>query len=833
MGALATLAGSVGLYPLFSSGPWFWSGLGAVLAVAAGGLLARRFRTPAFVSALGGLAGLHLYLTARFAAGEAWLGFVPTPASLRRLGGLLSEGWEAANEYAAPVPLVPGIALLVTGGIGLVAVAVDLLAARLRRVAPAGLPLLAMYSVPAAVREESINIVAFGIGAAGYLALLVADSREQVVGWGRVVLTPRWSEQSARDGGRERPDSSAMAASGRRIGTAAVAVAVLLPAVVPGIRPHGLFGLGAGGGRGGGTQTVTTPDPLVSLKRELTRQDDSVVLTYRTDDDQPDYLRLYALDRFEGDRWTYSPLESTSRDRITGGPLPSPPGLTDVPTRRVRTTVQVQRQVRNMTFLPVPYAPSRLSIQGDWRVDASSLMVYSLRDSAAGRTYEVTSIRPEPTPEQLATRRDSPADVVTRFTRVPRSVPPEVRRLAQEVTEGAASAHEQAVRLQRWFTTEGGFRYDLGAPPPQHGNDLVDFLMHSKRGYCEQYAAAMALLARILGIPARVAMGYTAGTQTGPGQWVVRSRDAHAWPELFFPGTGWVRFEPTPVGAAGQGTASTPSYTDPAPEDGGARLPEEEAPRAEESPTARNDRGAEATERRLPQDQGPRGAAGEEEDGGGIPLGWVTAALLVLMILAAPVTARAVARRRRWAAVAPSGRPSGPGDRGSGPGLGRGLGRRRGGPLPSDPVDAAHAAWLEMRADALDHGLTWRASDTPRAAARRLGEQLELDAESAGALRRIARAEELARYARSRADTPVESLRADLKTVREAFAAAVGRKARLRARYLPPSSMAAFRSAGGRALEATSRLDRVVNRLGEAGRTVAGRLAGRLRIRRR
>ncbi|MFC5750528.1 DUF3488 and DUF4129 domain-containing transglutaminase family protein [Actinomadura rugatobispora] len=847
MAALATLAGSVGLYPLFSSGPWFWSGFGAVLSVVAGGLLVRRFRAPAFLSALGGLAALHVYLTVRFAAGEAWLGFVPTPSSLGRLGDLFGEGWEAANQYAAPVPLVPGIALLATAGIGLVAVAVDLLAARLRRVAPAGLPLLAMYSVPAAVREESINFVAFGIGAMGYLALLVADSREHVVGWGRVVLTRRWTEEvplagapggldagagkESRGGRRERPDSSALAASGRRIGTAAVAIAVLLPLAVPGIRPHGMFGMGAGGGRGGGTQTVTTPDPLVSLKRELTRQDDSVVLTYRTDDESPDYLRLYALDRFEGDRWTYSALESTARDRVTEGPLPAPPGLSEASTSQVKTSVRVQRRVRNMTFLPVPYAPSRLSIEGDWRVDPASLMIYSLRDSASGRSYEVTSTRAEPTAEQLAGGRTYPSEIVTPYTRVPKSIPPQIRQLAQNVTEGATTAHDQAVRLQRWFTTDGGFQYDLSAPPPQHGNDLVDFLERSKRGYCEQYAAAMALLARILGIPARVAMGYTAGTQTEPGQWVVRSRDAHAWPELYFPGTGWVRFEPTPVGAAGQGTASTPAYTDPATGGDGAAQEEQEAPSPEESPTAQQSAGPEATERRLPQDQGPAGAPAEEEDGGGVPTGWLAAALLVLMILAAPVTARLLARRRRWAAIVP--REKAP------DGLGVGTRRSEGGPLPAgpveagplpaDPVDAAHAAWEEMRADALDHGLTWRASDTPRAAARRLGELLELDAESAGALGRIARAEELARYSRTRAQAPAETLRADLKTVREAFAAAVGRKARLRARYLPPSSMAAFRSAGSRALEATSRFDRVTARLDG----LADRISTLIRTRRR
>ena len=307
MAGLATVAGSVGLYPLFEEHGWFAAGLGAVIAVACGGLLARRLRLPAPFNALFGLLALLVYLTVTYAADEAWLGFVPSPGSIAHLGALNEAGWAAANRYAAPVPLLPGISLMAAAGIGLVAVLVDLLAVRLRRTAPAGLPLLAMYSVPAAVRDDGVSWVAFGIGALGFLGLLMADAREQVAGWGRAVTTQRRQREVPLAGSRPRPeesaarlDATALAASGRRIGAVAVAVAVLAPAAVPGLTPRGFLDLG--GGTGDGTQTVTTPDPLVSLKRELTRLDDSVVLTYRTDDRRgPDYLRLYALDRFDGE----------------------------------------------------------------------------------------------------------------------------------------------------------------------------------------------------------------------------------------------------------------------------------------------------------------------------------------------------------------------------------------------------------------------------------------------------------------------------------------------------------------------------------------------------
>ncbi|MFG2248756.1 DUF3488 and DUF4129 domain-containing transglutaminase family protein [Spirillospora sp. NPDC048823] len=822
MAGLATLAGSIGLYPLFEEAGWFGAGFGAVLAVAAGGLLARRLRLPAVFNLLAGLLALLLYLNLVYADGRAWLAVIPSPESLRHLADLNEAGWQAANRYAAPVPLLPGISMMAAAGVGLVAVLVDLLAVRLRRSAPAGLPLLAMYSVPAAVREDGVSWLAFGVGAAGFLALLMADSRERVGGWGRTVTTRRRQRDVPLAGTELRPeesavrlDAAALAASGRRIAVGAVAVAVLVPAAVPGLQPRGFLGLG--GGEGGGTQTVTTPDPLVSLKRELTRLDDSVVLTYRTDDPQgPDYLRLYALDRFDGDRWTYSPLRSSSKDRLTGDDLPPPPGLSAASVRKVRTKVEVRPEVRNMTFLPVPYAPSKVSIKGDWRVHGPSLMVYSLRDSAGGRSYTVESLRAEPTPAQLAAAGNYPAEIVSHYTAVPKNIPQQVRQLAQDVTAGSATAFRQAVRLQRWFTQTGGFTYDLSAPAPQHGSDLVDFLLHSKRGYCEQFAASMALMARILGIPSRVAMGYTPGSETKPGEWVVRSRDAHAWPELYFQGTGWVRFEPTPSGTAGQGTADAPGYTLPAVSTGGDSEGRN-APAPESSSPADDGAAVPSAGPGNRSDTGPEGAAAaqEDEEGGFSATPWLAGGLLVLLLLAVPMTLRVVTRRRRWAALTAPPPPA------AGPAPERSSGRAPSGAASPewepDPAGAAHAAWREMRADALDHGFEWRSSDSPRATARRLGELLELDAAGARALTRIARAEELARYSLSRSPERPEVLRADVRTVREAFAASVGRRTRWRARLLPPSTMAqtreTLRSAGDRVLDVTARLNDLPGRL--------------------
>jgi transglutaminase-like putative cysteine protease len=810
--AVATLFSSIGLYPLFESSGWVWSGLGAIVAVAAGGVLARRLRLSAPVHLLAGIGALCLYVTVRYTAGQALLGVVPTPASLARLSDLVDEGWRAANRYAAPVPLGPGIELLSTLGIGAVAALVDLLAVRLRRAAPAGLPLLALYSVPAAIRDDSVSWLAFALGAGGFLALLLADAREQVIGWGRPVFTRRWAGPRAPGPAaaewagprppaqRALPDSAALNAAGRRIGVAAVAIAVAVPTVLPGIRPDGLLGLGGkGGGGGGGSQTLTTPDPLVSLKRELASQSDAEVLTYTTDDPSPDYLRMYALDLFDGQRWTHSKWESEPRHRIGGKPLPPAPGLS-LPGTTVTTQMRVSDKVRAMTFLPLPYPPTEVSARGDWRVHEPSLMVFSPDDEAGGRSFTVKSLRVKPTADQLETAGIQPPSSLRPYTTVPQILPRQVHDLVERITgaEGADTAYERAMRLQRYFTQPGRFTYDTSTPQPRRASDLVAFLIEDQRGYCEQFAAAMALMARMADIPARVAVGYTPGVREANGKWVVRSRDAHAWPELYFEGAGWVRFEPTPAGSLGQGTAVVPEHARPRAASTASRSPgaTPSASATTSAPAPSSTPSAAAGQRPDRTDPGA-GTGAPEESGWDLPAGRLAGAGLVLMILMAPMIARLLGRRRRWKALVPAGaaRMRDPG----------------GGPPAVDPARAAHAAWQEMRADAIDHGLSWRSSDSPRAAAHRLSELVELGPDAGAALQRLAKAEERARYART-PDT-VQTLRTDVRTVRDAFAGAVDRRTRWRARLAPPSTLASLRGTGARALDAFDRLDVLSARL--------------------
>jgi transglutaminase-like putative cysteine protease len=764
MAGLATLLASIGLYPLFESGGWFFTGLGAMLVAGAAGVLTRRLRVTAWLCAPVGLAALFLYLTVVFAHGDALIGLIPTPSSTARLGRLVGEGWHDANAYAAPVPMLPAIDLLTGTGIGLVAVLVDFLAVRMRRAALAGLPLLAVYSVPAAVRQETVSWLAFLLGAAGYLGLLVVDAREQLTGWGRAVFTRHWSPA----GYDERPDSSPLAATGRRIGLTAVAIAIVLPFAVPGVEPHGLLGFGGGGGGeteggSGAIAGIYALNPLVSVRRQLVRGGDAEVLRYRTTDGAaPEYLRMYSLDRFDGETWTTAPPHAGKDARISDKELPPDPAMGAVPSRTVTTTITINSQVHGLDVLPLPYPPTKVDIKGDWRVDSRSLTVFSSRDSAGGRSYTVTSVRPEPTYQELVTNAPPPEPIAARYLGVPDSLGDDIADLATDATAGAATPYEKAVKLQEYFTEPGRFTYSLDAPPlSRRGGALRHFLFTSRTGYCEQFAASMALLARLVGIPARVGMGYTAGTQAADGSWVVQTKDAHAWPELYFAGVGWLRFEPTPGGDGGQGSASVPSYTAPLSLPGApGSTPESRLPSGTTLPNGEPTAGAGSVPRHRTDpltDQREAPGVVSDRQGSQLPIAWLLAALAVVLLLMTPVSVRRLVRAHRWSRA------------------------------KSDAA-VAHAAWDELRADAIDHRLEWPASETPRSTARRLTEALTLDEAAAAALTRLARAEERARYA------PSAEARA-------------GRWVRWRARLVPPSATATLRRMGGRALDVFEWLD--------------------------
>ena len=575
--------------------------------------------------------------------------------------------------------------------------------------------------------------------------------------WGRPVFTKRWQDTETGERAGSRPLTSA----GRRVGATAIGLAVLVPAVLPGINTSGVLGLGDKGT--GSSSTITTADPLVDLKRRLVELRDGDVLTYKTTAKQPDYLRRYTLDKFDGNHWTYSPLTAQNSTRLQNGEVPQPVGLVSVPTVPVTTEIEVSKQVKDMDFLPVPYAPAKVDIDGDWQADEPSLMIYSTRSKAGGKRFTVESLQAQPTREQLDGAGN--ADVGG-YTDVP-NVPTPVYDLTARILKGKNTDYERAMAIQGYFLKN--FTYSLEPPPPTQVSNLMAFL-RDKRGYCEQFAATMALMARVARIPARVAVGFAPGTRQDDGRWVVKQKDSHAWPELYFAGAGWVRFEPTPPGAGLPSAVGAPSYAIPQPRTGPSN-----GPSASSAPVPTDGRSSSASPTTDPNDPRNRfdqetGLPLTEEKDNPVPVGWILGVLGLLLLLAIPYLLREAVRRYRWSRA-------------------------------TDPASAARAAWSQLRADTLDHGLPWSSSETPRTVHRKLAEDVPA---ASVPLARIAHAQELARYARPDHPIPADSrsLHADNRAVRTALSASSGRVTRLRARVAPPSSLDALRRATEKTFDA-------------------------------
>jgi transglutaminase-like putative cysteine protease/uncharacterized membrane protein YgcG len=765
--ALAVIAASVSLYPVFSGLTWFWVGVASVLVAAAAGTLTRLRRLPVAAVLAAYVVALLLWLNLAFSNTRSLWHLLPTPASLAALFNIAGQGFDEAAKYAPPAPELRGMVLLAAAGIGITALLTDLIAVRLESAALAGLPLLLLFTEPFTLsvsRGFFGTTIAFCVGVAGYLALLSSEGRDRIREW-------EHPDTAVRD----EPDTRTLAAAGRRVGFASVVVALCLPLFIPGLHVTRLFGGqpgiggtggGGSGGGGGSVGVVGFPDPTTQLTQELRSAAPQNMLTYTTSDSDPGYLQIYTLDRLtDNDGWQ---MYTRPKALVPVSPsLPTAPGLTvpDGPTMTKQTTdITIDHSVGPDAFgaLPVPYPATSVKVNGTVQADRSTLMLFDNGVSLGGLKYTVTSVDEAPTYQQVAAAPPPAQSISSAYLSVPHSYD-SLKPLALSETAGATSKLQEAVDLESWLS-DGTFKYTLSAQSVLDAPALTRFLEVTKAGYCQQFSFAMAVLARLLGIPARVAVGFTPGQQQQPsGVYLVTSHDAHAWPELYFQGYGWLRFEPTPQGTNGQGTASPPNYW---------YLPVSGAPTGQTQTAPAS--GPAATAGGNPEQhlQGLLPPSDLQTPGRGSVSPWEIAGLvaagLIVILTVAPWCARGLIRRRRWRRSVTAGRATGRADR-----------------VRARDVAWAHAAWEELRDDLTDYGAPSLPSESPRAVAARAGAGLRLAEPARAALVRIAMAEERARYAP--APTSGSGLRADSAAVRRAIAAAVPREARWRARLFPAS----------------------------------------------
>ena len=345
--AIATLAASSALAAVFVDMRWLFPVAGAIFVVAGVNDLARRTPLAAAFGPVLAAAAVLVYITAIDTGSEAYARVIPTGSSLIALGDLARNGFNDIRSLAAPVPSHKGLVLLAVVGVAAVELVVDLVAVTLRRAAAAGLPLLAVFAVCTSVAKGGVGWLPFGIGTAGYLWLMLADSRDRVSRWGRTLGADpstrphvRWADTDSAP--------SPLSALGRRIGATAIAVGVVVPMLIPGL--HGGLPKHSGGngdGNGNGSSQVVTLNPIVNIRSQLTSPKATPVIHYTSSDLSPAYLRLTSLDRFDGTTFAPSTLVASAQARVSKG-IKAPPVT--------GTSVQATVEVSNLSvhWLPLP-----------------------------------------------------------------------------------------------------------------------------------------------------------------------------------------------------------------------------------------------------------------------------------------------------------------------------------------------------------------------------------------------------------------------------------------------------------------------------------------------
>jgi len=699
---------------------WFVMMAMAIIVLGAGALARMTMRHPIWppvVSIVAALGALTLF----FAPGTAILGIIPTTYTFEAFAELQDAAAISIANQSVPADAVTGIVFLLCLGIAAIAIAMDACVFLLRSPAISGLPLLQLLLVPSLVDPQLNNLALFAVGALAYIAILLRGSR-------RIRRTTAFS-------------LAAVAVAGALVG------AVVLPSVEPRADIPG-----------SGTSFSTGINPIITLGNDLRRDEPSLALTYTTTSTRGLYLRLTALDDFNGQSWLPTEVEFSSRNGVDA--IGAAPGLgPDVSVTTETTNITVSSiQSR---WLPAPYAPRSIEgLEGEWSWEGDALSIRSSRGSSArNQDYVVESQQIAPSVEQLIAAGNTVPAGLDRYLSVPDFLPAVVAETAASVTAGAATHYEQAIAMQAYFTN-GQFEYSEDAPVEGNydgsGASVLAAFLEAKSGYCVHFSSAMATMARTLGIPARIAVGFTPGqagqaAQGGLTEYRVSTHNLHAWPELFFAGIGWVRFEPTPSrGVAPEFAPLTED--DPATPDVDESVPAEATPA---TPAPEQTGGPNLPDEQEPLDSGAAGVSAVAS----VPF-WLYAlgALLVLGLIA-PAVVRVARRSARLRAV--------------------------------DTGDAV-AGWLELRDTADDLRMTLDGNTTPRQLAFDLGAQLDDDGREA--LERVRAAVEAQSFASNSAEPS-----ADVDAVTDAVLLVIrgmrrhaGYAAMLRATLIPRSLFAAW-----------------------------------------
>lgn len=791
----ATLLSAAPITSIFDTWKWLLECILAVGLIAGAALLARTLRFPTWAQTLAMIVALVLALTWMFPSGHEIL--IPTPGTFTHFADLFTQAGQDTRMYAVPVPDRDGLLFVTVLGIGAVAIAVDLLTVVVRRPAMAGLPMLAIYSVPVAIYIDSVPVTPFIIGAIGFMWLLVSDNVDRVRRFGRRFTG------DGRDVDVWEP--SPLAAAGRRLGAVGVAAAVLLPLLVPTITGGLLSQLtqsGTGLGQGGtGNGSGGRINLYASLSGQLTQTNTVTLLHVTTNEQDPFYLRFGVADQLSAAGVSNRAPVGQSISR--GLPDPRTSNITDGGDfQQYHAEVEVTNDLKQ-SLAPVYANTIKINSIGDgWSYDSGQQVVFSHQLNATkGKKYSFDYVRARYTPAELQAARPLAKDdpIRTAYTGTPRDAYVDTKVAA--LIRGKTSEYDKVRALYDYFSKDNGFTYNLSTQAAGGASDVAAFLQN-KAGYCQQYSAALTWMVRDAGIPARVAFGFTKGTDRN-GTYEITNRNAHAWTEVYFQGFGWIPFDATPAaGVAGSARSDWAPNVD-------VSTPAASSSAGAAVPGASSSGGTGAQNRPDRSfDNGNSAAAGGAGAGGTSTkaLLFTGLAALLLVLLLVPAVRRVLLRRHRHAATAPRATTIasvGPGP----PGVHDIV-------VTTEAIQAredAHAAWDELIDTMIDFRVPVDPTETPRVTAHRLIDEAVLLDGAAAASTLLGTAEERARYARE----PLQGaeLTAALTQVRKGLARSATRRTRLVAALFPPSILLRWRLALG---DASAKLVSGASRLRES-----------------
>ncbi|KAB7741045.1 hypothetical protein GA707_18355 [Nostocoides sp. F2B08] len=753
--------------PLFTPDSWIPGAVIMAVSVTVTGMLVRtltRRDVPVVVAQV--VVGV-LLAGWLFGRGHLWYG-LPTWRTMIAFNNILVDARETITTFAPPAPSGRGILLAMALIVWVTMLLVDFLAVTRGSPALAGIPLFVAFLIAASNSGSGMPVLYFAVAALVWLLML---SRSGTLALSRWDATSRAALRRERTG----PSGWRLASMARGVAFASVVVAAAVAAALPHLPTRFLLeGLGRSTNATGSTESMTL-NSTVNLERSLDSQSETPVLTYATTATTPEPLRVAILDVYEDGEWRQreGALAGVPRfDALVPGP---------VDEASERETIEVSTNNLAAPQLAIPYPPSDLTIETRWRTRGDGTVLVDQRVD----TYSAEYLSRVPTEEDLQASREVPAGVGLQHLRVDAASANVVASVLSNIVSDDMSPIDKARAIQDHLRgPDYTYSLDLAGPTVDGSGNLVqlDPLSHfllTRQGYCTQFASAMVMMARTEGIPARFAIGFLPGGASAEGERTVVAADAHAWPELYFDGLGWLRFEPTPASRV----SGTPGYTSASWGDSTA-----ESPTPTSTPTA-----TAAPTRDLPQDvpiDDPQFQSGGSLENSGIRAvidryAWLGLVLLVGALGAAtlPVSAWWERRRRRRAARGDAAR--------------------------------VEVIWQDLLERLDDVGVTAPPDASPRQVGAHIWDETFLTKESRTALGRVVAAVERARYARPTevADPEwIAALEKDAHLVSSNIVDSLQRSERIRATWWPTAGVRAW---GRFAQQATDRLSRTRVRASE------------------